>query len=455
MKIKSLIIFIMILNFNFTVLCQDKISKDLTDDRLLDLDINTAVDLASKNNLGIESERLKMDQKKWAAVTSWNIFVPTTSLTATMSRLNNNTSTTTTGTKSGTTTAPEWGAGFSFSTQLTLNAQMAFNIYAAILDYKNGKISFDMAQKKLVLNVKKSYYNLIIMQNKIQLTKDDIDSAKKRYERALNSYNNGQLTEYDMLATRVLFENMKPTLTDQQNTYDEALLSFSHLLGLKDDVKMNLTEKIDLSRKQFSADELIDKYLDNRLDIQSVNLSKMILENSRNISISVLSPSLIFGYTMDPSFQYDLEKPDTWSDDPNKNWKQGKGALTFALSLPVGSWFPFSKEQMGIVNATYNIKQADLNLKQAKQNAELEIKSTVLQLNKSIKSMDSLNLNIQLADKAYRLSEEAYKAGKKDLLDVESSEDELKKAQLALLEEQINYISSFLDLQYQTNNDLK
>lgn len=449
---KLLLISIMIMSFNFILICQDNaILKDTTEDKSLDLDINTAVDLALKNNLGIESEKLKLEQKKWAAYTSWNILIPSTSFSATMSRLNNWDSTKT----SSTVINPEWNVGFNFNTQLSLNAQMGFNIYGTILDYKNGKLSLETAQKKLILNVRKSYYNLIIIQNKIQLLKDDMASAGKRYDQAVFNYKNGLVTEYDMLAAQVLYENMRPTLIDQENIYDEALLSFSHILGLKDSVKVNLTEKIDLSRKDFSSKELINKYLDNRLDLQSLYLSKSILENTKNLYISVMSPSLILGYSMDPSFQNDLEKPDTWTNVPNTDWKQRNGSLSFTLSFPVSSWVPFSKEQMNVVNADFNIREMTINIKDTKQNAELEIKSTVMQLSKSLKSMDSLNLNVKLADKAYKLAEDAYKAGKKELLDVESSENALKQAQLGLLEEQINYISSFLDLQYQTNTDLK
>ena len=46
---------------------------------IISLSLQEAVDLALKNNLGIESNRLKFDQKKWALATSWNEFIPSAS----------------------------------------------------------------------------------------------------------------------------------------------------------------------------------------------------------------------------------------------------------------------------------------------------------------------------------------------------------------------------------------
>ena len=63
-------------------------SSDVNSQKNLALKIDDAVNLALKNNLGIETEQLKMDQKKWAMYTSWNVFVPNTTVSGAFTRSN-------------------------------------------------------------------------------------------------------------------------------------------------------------------------------------------------------------------------------------------------------------------------------------------------------------------------------------------------------------------------------
>jgi outer membrane protein TolC len=79
---------------------------------------------------------------------------------------------------------------------------------------------------------------------------------------------------------------------------------------------------------------------------------------------------------------------------------------------------------------------------------ETEVDSLVQKLEKSRRSVGTLALNVSLAERAYRLSEEAYRAGAKDLLDVQNSELELRKARLEVLKEKFNYLTGLLDLEY-------
>ena len=183
----------------------------------------------------------------------------------------------------------------------------------------------------------------------------------------------------------------------------------------------------------------------------------MTLKNVRNIHIASLTPSLMLKFSVDPTFQKDAGK-DNWFGDStymSDNWKQRSGMFMLGLSLPLDYYFPFSSKQMDIVNSGYQIKQTELALEQLKNGAEIEIKSLVMKLQKSIKSLKTLKLTEEVAEKAYRLAEVAYKAGSKELLEVQNSELELKKAKINLMTEEYNYTTALLDLEYALNIKLK
>nr|MBP7554053.1 hypothetical protein [Spirochaetota bacterium] len=140
--------------FLFTTNADALETSDLSGDKALKLTVDEAVDLALKNNLGLESERLKLEQKKWAMYTSWNPLIPSTKLSFSLARLNERKSISATvpfddpfdnenfsysipdvGTvydsvlKTDAIDMPEWGASLSFDTTFVLNAYIVFSIY--------------------------------------------------------------------------------------------------------------------------------------------------------------------------------------------------------------------------------------------------------------------------------------------------------------------------------------
>jgi outer membrane protein TolC len=461
--------FFLFLMLGFIAYGKDNTGDATNDQKSVTLKIDDAVSLALKNNLNIETENLKMDQKKWAMYTSWNVFVPNTTLSGAFTRLNTwEKKMKYTGALGPTVPSgsvgmaayanqyeidnplPEWGVGLNFNMTFTLNAAMGFSVYQTILDWQSQKISLETAKKKLSKDVTKGFYQLMILKKSIKLTQDNLDMFQKRYDQASINYKNGLKSEYDMLSAQVSYENVKPQLMSIQNTYNIQMLNFKQMLGIKSDVNINFDGEIIIEPKDYDAKELIAKNGDTRLDIRALNFSLDSLKNLRAIKISALTPSFMLQYTMDPSFQKDPLK-DNWFGDStynSDNWKQRSGMLMLAVSLPLSSLVPFSKEQMAIVNNEYTIKETQVGMKQLKQSMELEVNSLVMTLEKSLKSIDSITLNVKLAEKAFKIAEESYRAGSTDLLSLESAQLNLSSAKFNLLNEQYNYISSSLDLQY-------
>ncbi|HNZ28073.1 MAG TPA: TolC family protein [Spirochaetota bacterium] len=457
-------------------------TSDLSGDKTLKLTVDEAVDLALKNNLGLESERLKLEQKKWAMYTSWNPLIPSTKLSFSLARLNERKSISATvpfdnpmdpmdtasipdvGTmysnvlKTDPIDMPEWGASLSFDTTFVLNAYIVFSIYNSVLDYNSGKINIEIAEKKIERDVRKNYYNLLLIRQNTELLKESVKAAENRYNQAVANYKNGLVPEYTMLAAQVAYENMKPAVLEIENGYFLAALSFKQTLGLKSEVELNFVNGMDTPVvREFNCDELIEKYIDNRLDVQSLYRSMNILKNVRNITIASMTPTFMFRASVDPTFQKDAGK-DAWFGDStymNDNWKQNSGMLMFSFSLPLDYYFPFSSKQMDLVNNNYQLKQTEIAMRQLKNGAELEIKSLVLKLQKSINSLNTLRMTYELAQKTYNLAEIAYKAGSKELLEVQNSELEYKKAKNNILQEEYNYTTALLDLEYALNTKLR
>ena len=322
------------------------------------------------------------------------------------------------------------------------------------LDYDASLIGIEIATKKLARDVKKAFYNLVLLEENIILLGQNIDAAQKRYNQAKVNYENGLVSEYDMLSARVTWENLKPNLQDMRAGYQSALLAFKHLVGLERGQAVRIQGSIAIKQQRFDIEELILNYVGGRLDIESLRQSIVSLENAKNISITSLFPSVTVMFSLDPTF---LKNPfeDPWFEDVDDDWRYMSGMFGVTVTLPLDGLIPGSTTWVSIANTEDSIRQTQIALTRAVQGAELEIESIVMGLEKSLKSIETLKLNVDLAQRAYGMAEDAYNVGARELLDVQNAELGLQKARLEVLKEEYNYTTGLLDLEYAINASLE
>lgn len=459
---KDIFLTIFILFFILTLNAQNQ--DPTIKDRKIVIDTEKAVSLALANNLNLKTERLKYQSSLWSMVTSWNQFLPSVTMSATLSRSNLNEDDRTTLVPDFTTwpisvnkiTTPQWIISANFQLSLAINAAMGFQVYQTILDYNSGKINLEIATNKIKRDTKKTLYNLILLEKNIEIMEKSLAASEKRFNQARTMFKNGLISEYDMLTAQVAYENIKPQLIEMKNQYKIYLMQFKQMIGIKRDVEILLSADIKIPKIEIKEKELQAKIVTANLDLKSMLNSINSLNNVKFMAISALTPSFILSYTMDPYFKKDALE-NQWFKDKDYNeeyWKQRSGMFGITVSLPVSSFVPFSKEQTKVLLAQYQVEQAKLTYKNLKENIEMQLDTTILSMKKSLEAIRVLEFNITVAERAYQKAEEAYMAGTKDLLDVQNSEIELKRAELNLLKEELNYTTGLLDLEYILNTKI-
>lgn len=429
------------------------------------LTIDKAVDLALESNLGLKSNRIDLEMKKRAAGLSWNKFIPTIQASGTLMRWNKEQSGSILqgnpldplgpgvygSVIAGSYDLPRWGLSAGLDISLNLSYALFEEIKGTKNDYEAGQISYETALKKLERDVRKNFYNILVFKENLKLMEENINAAHERYKQAEINFKNGLVPELSMLSAQVGWENLKPSLMEMKLGSVTMMDGFKMLLGvnLKDTVE--LTGALDIEPVTLNADKLSAKFLSGRMDIRSLNNTIQGLKiRKAALQLRTMTPALVLGLNFDPAFQNDpLEK--NWFEDMKDNWIQQSGMLRLTLAFSIDSMLPWSSAQSGIKDMTDGINKAEIGLAQARTGAEMEIKTLVMKLNKSVEQLKTLGLNVNLADRAYRMSQDAYKAGSKDLLEVQDSQRNLNTAKLEVLKEKFNYITGMLDLEYALN----
>lgn len=436
-------------SFSRNALGEDEVNEQ----EALTVKVEEAVELAKNYNLSLKTSDLDLLKKERAKDTVWNSFIPTLSVSSTLSRMNEAPSGFDFATMSSYELSP-WNLSLGVNADLRLNIALFDGIRATRLNYRSGRISYQQAEKQLERDVRKSFYNLILMQKNRELFLQQIDAAEDRYRQAQVNYRNGLVPELSMLQAQVAWENLKPALEAMDLGYQQALGAFKMTLGLSQDSELAIEGEISVDPVSLDASQLIETYLSGRLDIQSLLLGLKNLDILHDSTVhQALTPSLSLGWSYDPS----LNDPfgDTTSLFDGDDWQQQGGMFRLTLAMNLEGFLPGSKTQVALKDIENDTQTLQIQLMQAIEAAEMEIQNLVRSLNKSQSSMSSLKLNVDLADRAYRMAEEAYRAGSKELLEVENSEIELNKAQYELLKEKYNYVTGLLDLEYALNTGIE
>ena len=405
------------------------------------LDVETAVRLAVANNLELKSQRISLATAARERKNAWNQFLPSLDAAATLSRLNEAPS------APGLELSP-WYLAFSVRASLRLSLATQESIRATVLNYESGLIDFETAQKRLERDVRKAFYAMLLSQESIRLAEQELATAERRYQQTLKNFQAGLAPRLDMLSARVSAENIKPALEEQRVAYAASLMSLQALLGLELEEQLALRGSIEARVYHFDSNALVAQYTGGRLDVQSLQKQLQILESrKRQQKLSSLSPALSLSASLAPTGN--LADDSDWSDE---------GYLSLGVSIPLEGFVPGSATQVALADTQDSIEKARLAIAQARRQAAIEIKTAVLGLEKSLRTMEALQLNVSLAQEVYTLSEAAYAAGTRELLEVQNASDDLQQAKLLLLKERYNYLSALIDLSYALNatlNDLE
>ncbi|MBD5443860.1 MAG: TolC family protein [Treponema sp.] len=440
------------------------------------LTVEEAVNHALENNKSLKSSAIDLEIKKRASQYGWNTFLPSAGISATAARTTANSTFNSISQNiitQGRLGALEGGvplppqmydsivknAGYedteklhwamvlpSISVQWNFNLAMIDSIRAAKVQYEQGQITWDQAQRDMEVNIRKLFYGILLSKENLDIQREKLENAQKRYNQATINYRNGLVPEMSVLNAQVTYENQKPTVMSTEQSLKQTMDTFAFLLGFPYGTNIELDGSIETAYVNVDASDLVEKYLEKNKDIISLKKNIELLKISINAKrLSTFTPSLSVNYSFSPA-AYAAGK---WADDFAD---ADTGSLSFTLIYSnLLDMLPFSANMQSLKDSKQQLKQAEFGLEQLVQNTEIEIHSLVGNLNKCEANITAMEKTVELAKMAYESTLKAYNSGTAELLDVQESENSYEQARMGLSSEKNNYISALLDLETKLN----
>ncbi|MCL2441332.1 MAG: TolC family protein [Treponema sp.] len=434
-----------------------------------------AVELAVKNNLSLDSSRINLATRRRSSDLSWNQFIPNVTVSGTLNR--DNQAQTMSGIEAAVPTGlvgspffpvppgvtlppgadvylsvpysvdlPQWRVIGNLQVSLNLNAAMFENMKRLRFDYETGVLSYEKAKLQLERDVRKSYHNLLLLNENIILLRGSFENVERQVQMAQANYNAGLAPELTLLQARVARENMRPHIEQLENSFKLLMAQFAMYLGMDYNTPFELipmTENANFIPLDIS--EMITKAASGKPDIHELRQTIMMLESARRMQIYALTPSLNLSWNSNSVLMGDPWK-DSWFGN-NSDWRK-TGSLSITVALRLHSLIPFSTDFQGVRAIDDQIRTANIGLAQMINGTEIEVYNTVLALERTRINAEAQAQTVSLAEQSYRLTEQAYQAGLQDYFQVQNAEQSLRQARVQLLEQQFNYLNGLIDLEY-------
>ncbi|MDR2897201.1 MAG: TolC family protein [Spirochaetaceae bacterium] len=398
------------------------------------LDLDTAVALALEQNLSLGRSKRELEQKKLSSVRSWNSLIPSIGASASVSRATDITGNII-------PSQDEWKPALSLSASFTLPTSIFADIESARLEYEAGQISYDTAARTLELQVRKAFYQLLVLNENIALTQQSIETAQGRYDEAAAKRRVGQASNLEELSAKVDLENLKPTLRSAQGAYDTTLDSFRQILGI------SLDEDVRISGNLASAVGIVESENMESLTERSLGEASAVLSARKDLEIaesrlkgaksSLVIPSLSVSWNTSP-----LYANSAWSDT---------GGFTAKLSFSLDKLLPWSSAQTQIESLSLSLASSQSALLEKQITSELNIRQYQRTIEESLESIDALRLNAELAEQNYGMYEQSYRQGTADYQSLRTAGDSLQTARNKVLQEFYTLLTTVLDLEAELN----
>lgn len=332
--------------------------------------------------------------------------------------------------------------GISASVAFSLTANLYTKMQAAKLNYEIGKMSFVDSLRAIELSVREAFFNLLYEKENIALQERNSEISRSQYDSNLTKYNQGRLSELDVLAAEVDYKNTLPVLESARTSYENNLSAFKQLLGvgLDEPVELNgsLEDKIMLGEVELGGVEVFSssvKALEKRVEAA---------ENSvLDARFSAYAPTLRATLSWRDQYWYA-----GYDGDPPAGTDAAKStSLSLSASIPLDGILPWSARHDAVESAKDAVKDYELQLENERTTLRMNIDSYLRSIGASQASIRARQANVELAERRYAMTLDAYNRGARDFLAVQNANSALLSAQVSLKSEILKLISALLRLE--------
>jgi outer membrane protein TolC len=311
-------------------------------------------------------------------------------------------------------------------TQTVLDWKAINNVHAASESVKSAQASYKDARDLVVLAVGYMYFQTIADRARIDTAQAQVNTAQAIYDQANDQVNAGTSPAIDALRAHVELQSRQQQLIQARNGFAIQELALARVIGLAPGQEFDLT---DTSPYQpfagLSLDEALKRAYAGRSDYQAALADVRAAEYSRKAAVAGYFPSL--------AVNADYGVAGTVPSLDTHGVFDARGTLT----IPI---FQGGRVRGDVLEADARLKQARDRAENLRAQIDADVRTALFNVESAEQLVAVSQSNIGLAEQTLAQSEDRFRAGVTDTVEV-------VQAQEAVASAHEDYISSL----YQDN----
>ncbi|MFO7811290.1 MAG: TolC family protein [Candidatus Delongbacteria bacterium] len=306
---------------------------------------------------------------------------------------------------------------------------------------KMNRAAYRLEKDRAVTEIKKNFYQILALDESRRVMDMVKKDAYKNLDKIEKLYEEGLVSEYDLIQARVRVNSVEPKIVSINNYYELAKDYMKINMGLSSDAVLEIDGELSDS---FMPDttKVTQKALNNRIELLLLDYQRELLKKNIEIEYSNHLPSVIG--LANYSFQ---SSSDDIADTFEKNSGVGAFNIGVTANLPVFNGFATSSK---VDQARVEEKKASLNILKTKKLIRLQVKEALSKIDLARKELVLRDKEIAENEKALAITQVRYDNGLCTQLELTGAQTSLESARLNKVNTINNYINALIDLETAT-----
>jgi len=281
--------------------------------------------------------------------------------------------------------------------------------------WESAKRSFTRKIEEITLDVVRSYYELIRLEEDLLTNLKSFERNKFIYQKTLAEFEIGKVREIDVIKQRNQQKRAEDSIKDVENSLLEKRRTFNDLVGFPKDQATSLSSTLAYSPIDINVEELIEIAMQERLDLIDAKESYKRSQESYYRSKSNMWPELDWFLTYSVG-NSDTDFSRTFNESGRPSWKTGI-EMSYSLDrLPL---------RIALFKAEESLRKSERSIRDFEESIVEGIEDFKREVEQNERDVQFSRQELDIREKQFMLDLDAYEIGTIDAIELNRREDEL------------------------------
>lgn len=317
-----------------------------------------------------------------------------------------------------------------------------FSGFTAINTLRYRKISklkgLEDSEKKandIAINIMQAFYDLAYAEGMIEISKEQLENAQLQLKKMERQHELGIKPKSDLFDIQAQVAESEYNLISNQNKKATALVTLKQAMNYQPDDELEIDvhslSSILPEKETLNAEQVFNQAIDQLPEVHSAQFAVKVARLNWYVNKGRLLPSFNMSGSLN-TYYYD-----TQNNSFSKQFKDNLGkSFGFNVNIPI---FGGLYRHSNVARAKYEMKDAEYAYQETLQNSYKEIELAVLDLQAAAQEYNMALKKLSFNELSYQANKKKYEQGLVTIMDVNTSDNNLRQAKLDLLKAKLTY----------------